>query len=338
MPEVQDREAAESKLRAALLSVWNSWTSVADPSLLNSRDLLELLRQHAFQPLWEVYYRAQYVIAQQFQVAVSEQVIAAAFLLYYSQWATDVAARWMSRVSTWLLEARMAAHASRREQTVTQPGSQQATTTTAPPQPAVPAKQSGPSPTTPPSPPTTSTTPPSTTSGSQDSPTQKPTQAVPASQATAGTPVDMKPTEAKPVSESPKVVEVPGAKPEDKPKSIADEVAENWKKSKAEVLSPEAIETYSRDGVTRTNSQGELTVVDTARQSGRRIEGIWVIDPNSNWCKQCYDLDGTTRDVWGKVAPSGPQLHVNCQCSIRYIEVDQDGKPVDYTAWRDRPF
>jgi hypothetical protein len=339
MPEVQDRDAAESKLQAALVTVWNTWTSVADPAVLNARELMELLRENTFQPLWEVYYRAQYVVAQELRVAVSEQVIAAAFLLYYSNWASDVAARWMSRVSTWLLEARMAAHANRRAQAATQATTQQASSTATPSQAVVPAKQSGPTSTA--TPPAAAPSATSGTSSSAIAVPEKPvpTQAVSPTQATAGQPVDMTPTQAKPGPESPKVIEVPGAKPMDeRPKSIADEVADNWRKSKAEVLSPDAIETYSRDGVTRTNSQGELTVVDAAKQSGRRIEGIWKLDPTSNWCQACYDLDGTTRDVWGKVAPNGPQLHPRCACSIEYVEVDQDGKPVDYTPWRDRPF
>lgn len=329
MPVVNDRDSKEATLRAALSNAWSEWTAVSDPTNLNLKDLEALLRKYAYQPLWELYYTAQYAVSQELNQRISEQAIAAAFVLYYMTWANDVMQRWMSRVSTWVLEARMAAHSRQRE-----PVAGQGTSTgTSTPKPAMSPSttsqggRSGPTPTR--AEPKAST--------DQGATTPKPAMS-PSTATQGGAPIST-PTRSESTVSPPAIIEVSGAsEPTAKPKSIADDVADSWKKEKNTVVDPDTIDMYSRDAVTDTNSAGELAVVDAASRSGKRIEAIWVLDPNSNWCERCYALDGTTRDVWSKVAPNGPKLHPKCACSLRYIEVDAAGKPVDYTAWRDRPF
>jgi hypothetical protein len=95
----------ERQLQAALNEAFNEWITVSDPSKISDKDLRELLEKLASEPLWQVWFRANVGILDQFGgTRPSDAALASAYMLFFRDWADDLTSRWMTRVDDWKIE------------------------------------------------------------------------------------------------------------------------------------------------------------------------------------------------------------------------------------------
>lgn len=138
MPEVMRRDEVEREIAGALMMVWQEWTNVADPSDLSIGRLQALLEQYCLQLVWQTWWRGHRQIATKYELTEDEKTLAAAFLLFWSQWVSDLISRWQARITQWQAAQDGSAPSDSRgtnptgqsgAQSNTQPGAQQPTAT-----------------------------------------------------------------------------------------------------------------------------------------------------------------------------------------------------------------
>jgi hypothetical protein len=83
-------------------------------------------------------------------------------------------------------------------------------------------------------------------------------------------------------------------------------------------MSSQAAESIAVTEVTTAIGHGEALVRSEFEQLGVKLEAIWNIDPRSNVCKICRELNGQPESVWEKRFPGGAPAHVNCRCFLTY--------------------
>ncbi|MFA5262192.1 MAG: GNAT family N-acetyltransferase [Opitutaceae bacterium] len=71
---------------------------------------------------------------------------------------------------------------------------------------------------------------------------------------------------------------------------------------------------------TRAKTAGEYGAIGTAVVLGEidAPDVIWVTARDDRVCPVCRPLNGTSRDVWGRVSITGPPAHPRCRCELRY--------------------
>lgn len=103
--DVDNRDKMERQLQAALEEAFNEWITVADPDKISDKELRLLLEKLASEPLWQVWFRANVGILDQFGgTRPSDAALASAFMLFFREWADDLTSRWMTRVDDWKIE------------------------------------------------------------------------------------------------------------------------------------------------------------------------------------------------------------------------------------------
>ena len=98
---------------------------------------------------------------------------------------------------------------------------------------------------------------------------------------------------------------------------------------------------------TRAISAGERAVVipfnNSIRREGRDDDQrllipIWRIDPRSNVCPICLEVNGHSREVWEHVYPGGPPGHPHCACYLDWVSVEEwiemGGQAAQGDVWR----
>lgn len=101
MADVVDRDKWEAELARVLEVVWTKWSKTNDPDTLTEEGLIEILRENAIDPVWNVWIRAHLDLLEQYGQEQDQAALAAAFLLFFRQWSEDLSRRWKSRVSQW---------------------------------------------------------------------------------------------------------------------------------------------------------------------------------------------------------------------------------------------
>ena len=100
--EASNRFAVEAKLQKALAVVWAEWSKERDPSKLTKAYLEELLANECEGPLWAVWLSANTNVLLDYGQEQDEAALAAAFLLFFSNWRKNLAERWGARVDEYV--------------------------------------------------------------------------------------------------------------------------------------------------------------------------------------------------------------------------------------------
>lgn len=99
--DVRNREKLESQMNEVLFVVWNEWSKVRDPSTLTQEKLEALLEKHCMDKVWALWVRANLDLLKEFDKEQNDAALAAAFLLFFTNWRRSLSERWVTRVRDW---------------------------------------------------------------------------------------------------------------------------------------------------------------------------------------------------------------------------------------------
>lgn len=102
--EPENRSKREAQVAQALEDVWQTWSSDNDPANLTVESLLVLLETYAIAPVYAVWILANRNLLLEHELSMQEAATAIAFMLFFRNWARDIAERWKARVDAQLAQ------------------------------------------------------------------------------------------------------------------------------------------------------------------------------------------------------------------------------------------